>query len=118
MMDWLDGYWETIGRWAMLGVVVGIPTCTYRSCFSDEALNERQVKRAAEQAQEALDAVPRVIREIDGCKVYAFKSQGMWHYFTRCPASTTTNRTYEQCHKSGKTTVCENKTEQIVTENK
>ena len=102
----------------MLGVVVGIPTCTYRSCFSDEALADKAAKQAAQVAQEAADAVPRVIREIDGCKVYAFKSQDKWHYFTRCPAATTTDRTYEQCHKSGKNTVCENKTEQIVTENK
>lgn len=114
----MDDIWGTVGRFTLLGLVVGIPTCTYRSCFSDAALDERQAKKVAYEAQEAADAVPRVIREIDGCKVYAFKSQEKWHYFTRCPASTTTDRTYEECHKSGKSNVCENKTEQIVTENK
>ena len=46
-------------------------------------------KVAARSAQDSADAQPRVIREIDGCKVYAFKSNG-WHYFTRCPSSTST----------------------------
>ena len=114
MMDWLDDCWETIGRWAMLGVVVGIPTCTYRSFFSDAAVAEAKAERVAHMEQEAKDAVPRVIREIDGCKVYAFKSQEKWHYFTRCPATTTTDRNYSE--RNGKVTV--QKTEQIITENK
>lgn len=113
----IEYIWDTGVRVFWLAVVVGIPTCTYKSCFSDEAVAERKAEAARIAAQAAADRLPRVIREADGCKVYAFK-EGHWHYFTKCPATTTTDRTYEQCHKSGKTTVCENKTEQIVTENK
>lgn len=44
---------------------------------------------AAEEARTRADMQPRVIREADGCKVYAFKGGDHWHYFTRCPNSTT-----------------------------
>jgi len=105
---------ELMGRWALLAFVVFIPACTYKSCFSDEALAERAANREKEQAQYRADQQPRVIREADGCKVYAFKEGERWHYFTRCPTTTTTERNYSE--RSGKVTV--NKTEQIVTENK
>jgi len=36
--------------------------------------------------QEAANEVPRVMADVDGCKVYQFKSNGSWHYFTRCEA--------------------------------
>lgn len=114
----MDEIFTTIGRWALLGVVVFIPTCTYKSCFSDEAIAYSKAKEAKEAAQYRADQEPRVIREAGGCKVYAFKEGNHWHYFTKCPTTTTTDRTYEECRKSGKSTVCENKTEQIVTENK
>lgn len=114
----MDEFLAVVGRFALLAVVVFIPTCTYKSCFSDEALAERAAEEAKKQAQREADRKPRVIRETDGCKVYAFKEGGHWHYFTKCPATTTTDRTYESCRQSGKTRTCENKTEQIVTENK
>lgn len=114
----MDSVLETIGRFALLGIAVFIPTCTYKSCFSDEAAAERAAEKAKVQAQYAADQQPRVIREVDGCKVFAFKEGSHWHFFTRCPATTTTDRTYESCRQSGKQRVCENKTEQIVTENK
>lgn len=65
--------------------------------------------------QGAADLQPRVIREVDGCKVYAFKSsaEGRWHYFTRCPGERTTTDTTNTV-RSGKTTRQE--TTQIVTE--
>ena len=69
----MDELFELMGRWALLGVVVFIPTCTYKSCFSDEALAERKTNREKEAAQYRADQEPRVIREADGCKVYAFK---------------------------------------------
>lgn len=114
----MSDLFETMGRWAMLGIVVFIPTCAYKSCFSDEAAAERKADKEKAAAQYRADQEPRVIREAGGCKVYAFKEGSHWHYFTKCPTTTTTDRTYEVCRKSGKATVCENKTEQIVTENK
>lgn len=110
----MDDLFTVIGRWAMLGVVVAIPTCAYKGCFSDEAIAQREAERAQAKAQAEADKQPRVVREADGCKVYAFKSGDHWHFFTRCPETTTTDRTYTE--RSGKTTV--QKVEQIVTENK
>ena len=65
--------------------------------------------------QEAADAVPRIIADVDSCKVYQFKSNGSWHYFTRCEATTVTTRNYtESCGKA----CTRNRTEEISTENK
>ena len=63
--------------------------------------------------QKAAEQVPQLMSETDGCKVYRFVDSGT-HYFTRCPATTTTDRNYSERH--GKVTV--QKTEQIITENK
>jgi hypothetical protein len=112
----MEDIWSIFGRLALLALVIFIPTCTYRSCFSDAAVQERMAEQKKQQEQDAADRIPRVIREVDGCKVYAFKEHH-WHFFTRCPTTTTTDRTYEECRQSGKTRRCENKTEQIVTGN-
>lgn len=76
-----------------------------------EADPETEVKRAAyrkeQRAKELAEQTPHVIREADGCKVYAFKSGDRWHYFTRCPSSSTvTDTTFEVCTGSGKTRSC------------
>lgn len=72
---------------------------------------------AAREAQERADETPHVIREADGCKVYAFKSGDNWHYFTRCSdGSVTTERNWTESHQQGKQTVTEHKSETIVTE--
>ncbi|MDR6389205.1 hypothetical protein [Paraburkholderia phenoliruptrix] len=80
----------------------------YGCFFSDWAKRDMEKR----EAQERADATPHIIREADGCKVYAFKS-GDWHYFTRCDDGTvTTERNYTERH--GKTTV--HKSETIVTQ--
>ncbi len=68
--------------------------------FTDEEVAEnRRVAEAQRIAAEEADKQPRVIREADGCKVYAFKSGNDWHYFTRCPNSqVTTERNWQECH--------------------
>lgn len=48
-----------------------------------ESVRERKALEHREQT-------PHVVREADGCKVYAFKSGDRYHYFTRCPDSTAT----------------------------
>lgn len=70
---------------------------------------ENQAKRAAEAAQEAANRIPHVIREADGCKVYAFESGGRFHYFTRCPDSHTTTESSWQA-RQGKTYVTKTET--------
>lgn len=76
-----------------------------------EAKPEIAAKRAEEvrqrMAKEEADKQPRVVREADGCKVYAFKAGDRWHYFARCPnAHTVTDTAYEQCTGSGKFRSC------------
>jgi len=75
-------------------VVSGITYCEGRP----EAVAER--KADAEAARRA--AIPHVIREADGCKVYQFRANGLEHYFTRCPDSVTTDRHYQTNEKCGK----------------
>jgi hypothetical protein len=64
------------------------------------------------EAQERADETPHVIREADGCKVYAFKSGSDFHYFTRCGSTVTTERNWTE--RQGKQSV--HKSETIVTE--
>ncbi|MBU9378737.1 hypothetical protein [Burkholderia gladioli] len=86
--------------------------CTYWGVFSDGA--KRAMER--EHAQAAADATPHVIREADGCKVYAFRADSNWHYFTRCPDGTvTTERNWTESRRQGKQTITEHKSETIVT---
>jgi hypothetical protein len=95
---------DTIFMGAILAAVAGL---VYGCTCSDWAKREQ----AARDAQDRADATPHVIREADGCKVYAFKS-GDWHYFTRCGATVTTERNWTE--RQGKRTVA--KQETIVTE--
>jgi hypothetical protein len=94
-----------------LAVFVGLPLFGIVKCTETEWWQESERKK---QAQEKADATPHVIREADGCKVYAFKSGGSYHYFTRCGSTVTTERTYtENCGKN----CTRQKSEVIVTEN-
>ncbi|WP_186077523.1 hypothetical protein [Burkholderia gladioli] len=86
--------------------------CTYWGVFSDSA--KRGMER--DRAQAAADAKPHVIRESDGCKVYTFRADSNWHYFTRCPDGTvTTERNWTESRRQGKQTITEHKSETIVT---
>jgi hypothetical protein len=95
----------------LVSLVFGIKSCSETEWYIES--------KKREAAREAADQQPRVVREIDGCKVYAFKSGERWHYFTRCPdsrVSTDTNHTVTV--KSGKSTSTKTETTTIVTENK
>ena len=102
----------TLGRWLLkrLAVILLIVS-TALLFFLNSEWYKKQV--AEDAAQNANDAVPRVIREIDGCKVYAFKAT-YWHYFTRCQSTTSTDASREVQY--GKTTRTEIET--ITTANK
>lgn len=63
------------------------------------------------------NSTARVIREVDGCKVYAFKSTGNWHYFTRCANQTSTDTTNTHTVSSGKTSRTVTDITTIVTDN-
>jgi hypothetical protein len=94
-----------------LTVFVGLPVFGIAKCQQSEWY---QASEREKRAQEKADATPHVIREADGCKVYAFKSGGTYHYFTRCGATVTTERIYaENCGKN----CTKQKSEVIVTEN-
>lgn len=97
---------EVFGAFVMLCMAVGAGWWGYY-----EAKPETEQMRIAEKQREKEDQIrretPHIIREADGCKVYAFESGGRWHYFTRCPGDrTVTDTSYEQCSGSGKTRRC------------
>ena len=110
----------------ILGPVFAVATCffLYQSYDASklENIQAREVERREDERrqkeQEQRDATPHVIRDSgDGCKVYAFKSGGSWHYFTRCDNSkTTTMRSYEHCTGSGKSRSCKTLYENIDSE--
>jgi hypothetical protein len=75
----------------------------------DKARPETIAAKKAEVAYEEAQRKPHVIREADGCKVYAFKADGRTHFFTRCPDSrTTTESSWTERH--GKSTVTKTET--------
>lgn len=75
-------------------VVFGVVKCNGSDWWQE---SERQ-----REAQEQADSTPHIIRQADGCKVYAWKGgDGVYHYFTRCGETVTTERTYsETCGKN------------------
>ena len=98
----------------VLAAIVGLFAFGVKKYTDTEWYQEGERKQAA---QEAADRQPHVIREADGCKVYAFKSGDNWHYFTRCAGGTvTTERNWTESHRQGKQTVTEHKSETIVTQ--
>lgn len=103
----------------LFGVILAVAggAGTYHYTHTPAYLAQEARERAEAQAQEARESTPHVIREADGCKVYEFKSGGRFHFFTRCPSYTTTQRNYEECHQSGKTKHCEVKSEVVNTTN-
>ena len=70
-----------------------------------EQLHENNMIERKEQIEK--DKIPRVISEVDGCKVYAFSDGSKWHYFTRCENSHTfTDTTQKKCKLVGKVNSC------------
>lgn len=83
----------------LLIVVWLIGHAIYSFNYDEEAIAERQAEKAREAAQRRANETPHVIREADGCKVYAFLSGDRYHYFTRCPDSkTVTDASWDECH--------------------
>lgn len=105
--DWMEGPRNAFFA-AALTFIIGVLVMGYYS--NTDSYKKQQTE---ESAQEQANAQPRVIREFDGCKVYTFKEGGQWHYVTRCPNETRTERNYTEPH--GKIT--EHKTETTITEN-
>lgn len=71
----------------------------YDTTFDQEAIAERKAQEVKAAAQRQANETPHVIREADGCKVYAFLSGDRYHYFTRCPdARTVTESSWDECH--------------------
>lgn len=83
--------------------------------YNRDTPEQAAAKEAAEAAARVVRETPHVIREADGCKVYEFEAQGRNHYFTRCPATTSTERNYTVSCGKNCTTV---KQETIITDNK
>jgi hypothetical protein len=75
--------------------------CTFASgivsCSESDWYKRDQKEMAAEAKRRA---TPHVIREADGCKVYAFETDRE-HYFTRCGSTVSTETNWSQsCGKN------------------
>lgn len=102
-----------LGRMAVVAALVLI-FFGVRSCCNSES---HQTYMREQAAKERAERQPHVIREADGCKVYAFKSGDRWHYFTRCPYSQVTHDAERQvCKGAGKHRTCKIVTDTITTE--
>lgn len=87
-----------------------------RAAKAAEEAAEEAAENAAKHAKRVAEETPHVIREADGCKVYAFKAADRWHYFTRCPGEkVVTSGAYEHCTGSGKSRSCKELHEDIET---
>ena len=96
MMEFLkDVATAVAGALGVCALGLGIAWVFMAALDSDWNQKRQAPYRAAEAAQALADQQPRVIGEADGCKVYAFKSAGLWHNFTRCPVETTTDTTHQ-----------------------
>ena len=94
--------------------IVAVGIFGISSCQQSDWYKEDRAKKAEAERREA---TPHVIREADGCKVYAFKSGERYHYFTRCPDSrTTTSSNWEECQGTGKMRTCKQASESIEAE--
>lgn len=68
------------------------------SCAQSDWFERKEKKR---KELEVKEAQPHIIREADGCKVYTFKANGRWHYFTKCGKDVTTESSYSvSCGKN------------------
>ena len=98
MIDWIK---STL----FVCAVVGLPIF---GLYSRQQSEWRRDGERAQAERERREATPHVVREADGCKVYAFKHVGgRYHYFTRCGSTTTTSSSWESCNTSGKARSCE-----------
>ena len=93
------GAGEGWGAFFLLLIVWLVSFIIYDAKFDAEAIAARQADEAAKAARRRAEETPHVIRDADGCKVYAFLSGDRYHYFTRCPDSkTTTDSSWDECH--------------------
>lgn len=98
--------WETFAGFMLLGCAAGMGYWGYHEADPQTAINRAEEDRRRAEVRRQQET-PHVVREADGCKVYAFKSGERWHYFTRCPnAHTVTDTAYEHCTGSGKSRSC------------
>jgi hypothetical protein len=94
------GLWKERALIVIPSAIVAAATLIYRHATDPETIAEEAARAEAERRA----AIPHVIRQADGCKVYTWKGGGQWHYFTRCsPADTvTTERSYTEKVSCGK----------------
>jgi hypothetical protein len=108
----LSNYSFMAASGALIFFMIGYP-------WTDTQKAQSAISLAGEIAKVQAEQTPHVIREADGCKVYAFKAGDSTHYFTRCPnATVTTDRSYTVACGTPKAQKQCPKIETIVTGNK
>jgi hypothetical protein len=101
---------ETVGTILKTIGIMGILFFGVRACVNSDWSRANDARNEAEARARQ---TPHVIREADGCKVYAFERGGVEHYFTRCGEQVSTERNYKEACGKGCT---KQKQETIVTE--
>lgn len=104
---------EDDGRWtlACFAVTVFFAYFSYQGT-TPAHLAEVEADRRAAAERERKERTPHVVREADGCKVYAWKGGDRYHYFTRCPDSRTfTQQNWQECTGTGKHRTCKEMSE-------
>lgn len=103
--------------WGGLLGVLGFCIVVGTGITSCENSEWNQKMKQEQRERERADAKPRIVREVDGCKVYAFKatpSASHWTFFTRCPDSkTSTESSHNRTVRVGKTTSTVTDTETV-----
>lgn len=112
MLIWMKLNDDELEGFPWLALVIIIPWSFWHWRDTPEEAAAKDAKKAAELL---VRQTPHVVREADGCKVYAFERGGRDHYFTRCPSTTDTETNWtESCGKN----CTHHKSENIVTRNK
>lgn len=98
--------YETFGGFILVLISFGMGIWGYHEADPQTSINRAEKARQDAEIRRQQE-IPHVVREADGCKVYAFLSGDRWHYFTRCPdARTVTDTAYEHCTGAGKSRSC------------
>lgn len=97
-----DGEIGAIGNlvWGLITITCG--ALAYNNLGEEAVAHKHAIEQAQTEARRK-DRIPRFYSDApDGCKVFTFKPEDRWLYFTRCPgAKTSTETTWtESCGKN------------------
>ncbi|MCA0188092.1 MAG: hypothetical protein LCH90_19275 [Proteobacteria bacterium] len=97
-----DGEIGAIGNLVLGLITITCGALAYNNLGEEAVAHKQAIKQAQAEARRK-DRIPRFYSDApDGCKIFTFKPENRWLYFTRCPgAKTSTETTWtESCGKN------------------